>query len=125
MLFSAHRYSASAAAYQSAMHPESADMLHNGILFFLQYHPESRLALEPCLEAGPITPQLAEQLKKLVSSLGDPAAQAAVRGLLLDAEARAAEIAVIRLEAEGKNLRDSAQLYRQARVSEISRDAAR
>jgi tetratricopeptide (TPR) repeat protein len=106
VLFSAHRFGASAAAYQSALHPDPGEMLHNGLLFFLQFHPEHRLAVEPCLEAGSLTPQLAEEVKKLASSLADPAAQAAVRGLLLDAQARAAEVSIIRLEADGKSLRD-------------------
>jgi tetratricopeptide (TPR) repeat protein len=103
-LFSAHRFRASAAAYQSALHPAPEELLHAGLLAFLQCHPYHRPALGPCLETAP--PALAEELKKLASSLGDPTAQAAVRGLLLDAEARAAEITVIRLEADAKSLRD-------------------
>jgi tetratricopeptide (TPR) repeat protein len=105
-LFSAHRFGASAAAYQSAMQPDPADLLRNGILFFLQSHPESRLALKPCLECGPITPQLVEELKKLAATLGDTTAQGVVRGLLLDVEARATEVTIIHLESDGKSKRD-------------------
>jgi len=103
-LFSGHQFHAAAAVYQSALHPAPEEVLHAGLLSLLQFHPEQRQALAPCLEAAPAA--LAEELKKLSLGLGDPAMQAAARGLLLDAEARTAEITVVSLEAEAKSLRD-------------------
>jgi tetratricopeptide (TPR) repeat protein len=103
-LFSDHRFRAAAAAYQSALQPSPEELLHAGLYALLQIQPELRQALGPYIDLAPSA--LAEELRKLVATLSDPATQVFVRGLLLAAEARAAEIAVIRLEADGKSERD-------------------
>jgi tetratricopeptide (TPR) repeat protein len=105
-LFSDHQFGASAAAYQRAQQPEPEELLRDGLAALLQCHPEFRPPLAPCLETGSGGHALSEELAKLAATLGDPAAQAAVHALVLDAEARAAEVSVLRLEADAKHLRD-------------------
>jgi tetratricopeptide (TPR) repeat protein len=105
-LFSGHQFAASAATYQHAQHPEPEELLREGLAALLQWHAEFRTQLAPCLETGPGGHALAEELTKLAATLAEPAAQTAIHALLLDADARAAEVTVIRLEADGKCLRD-------------------
>jgi tetratricopeptide (TPR) repeat protein len=103
-LFSGNQFGASAAAYQSALHPDPSELLRAGLLSFLQCHPEHRHRLGTCMESDPRA--LAAELEKLPSDLNDPTVRSGVHYLLLDAEARAAEITVIRLEADAKCKRD-------------------
>jgi tetratricopeptide (TPR) repeat protein len=105
-LFSGHQFANSAAAYQRAQQPTPEELLRDGLTGFLQAHPEFRPPLAPCLETGPGGHALSEELTKLEATLGEQAARVFVHALLLEAEARAAEISVLKLEAEGKHLRD-------------------
>jgi tetratricopeptide (TPR) repeat protein len=105
-LFSGHQFAASAATYHRAQQPGPEELLRDGLASFLQAHPELRPQLAICLEIGPDGHALSEELMKLAATLGDQAAQAVVHALLLDAEARAAEVSVIKLEADAKSLRD-------------------
>jgi hypothetical protein len=81
-------------------------VLRDGLAAFLQAHPEFKPPLAPCLETGPGGHALSEDLAKLAATLGEPAPRTFVHALLLEAEARAAEISVLKLEADGKHLRD-------------------
>jgi tetratricopeptide (TPR) repeat protein len=104
-LFSDHQFGAAEATYQRAQQPSPEGMLRDGLASFLQLHPEFRSQLASCLEVGPGGHALAEELTKLAFTLND-AAKVGVHSLLLDAEGRAAEVNLLRLEAEGKYLRD-------------------
>jgi tetratricopeptide (TPR) repeat protein len=105
-LFSDNQFGASAGAYQRALHPAPEELLRDGLAAFLQAHPELHQQLAPCLEAGAGGHAPAAELTKTAATLGDQAAQVVVHTLLLMAEARAAEISVIKLEADAKSLRD-------------------
>jgi tetratricopeptide (TPR) repeat protein len=104
-LFSGHQFNAAEATYQRAQQPAPEELLRNGLASFLQLHSEFRPQLGPCLELG-AGHSLQGEVTKLAATLGDPAGQAAVHALILEAEARAAEINVIRLEAAAKCARD-------------------
>jgi tetratricopeptide (TPR) repeat protein len=104
-LFSAHQFGAAAATYLRAEQPPPDGVLRDGLMAFLQVRPELHQQLAPCLDVGG-EHALSAELTKAAAVQGDPAIQTILRSLLMDAEARAAEIGVIHLEAVAKSLRD-------------------
>ncbi len=112
-LFSGHQFEASASTYLRAQQPGPEEMLRDGLAFFLQTHPEFRQDLWPCLEAVTGGHALHGELKKMAVTLADPAARVVVQLLLLGADARAAEVNALKLEADAKGLR-WLQLQRQS-----------
>jgi tetratricopeptide (TPR) repeat protein len=105
-LFSGHQFGASESAYLRAQQPGAEESLRDGLAYFLQLRPEYRQLLAPCLDVVTGGHALPAELTKMAASLGDPTVQVVVRALLLQSEARAAEVSVIKLEAEGKHFRD-------------------
>jgi tetratricopeptide (TPR) repeat protein len=106
VLFSDHQFAASQAVYHCAQQPDPEALMRNGLAALLQLHVEFRPQLAPCLETGLGGHAVLEEPLKLAAAMGDPAAQVAMRALLLEADARGAEIAAIKLEADGKCVRD-------------------
>lgn len=105
ILLSAHQFAACAAAYDAMLHPGPEEILSLGLQSFLQRCPQAQGTLGPLL-AGGAEHALAKEVAREAEAMPDPAARACLRSLLLDAEARAAEIVFIRLESDAKSKKD-------------------
>ena len=105
ILFADHKFIASAATYDSLLHPSPEQILQVGLQAVLPRCPSAQTALGP-LTAGGGEHGLAKEIARAAETISDPAARACLRALMLDAEARAAEVTVIGLEKDAKNDKD-------------------
>ena len=104
VLYSDHKYAAACATYD-AMLPNPEQLLLLGLQKVLPRFPALQATLAPLL-AGCGERALAREIARDADATADPVARACLRALMLDGEARAAEIAVIGLERDAKGLKD-------------------
>jgi tetratricopeptide (TPR) repeat protein len=104
VLYSDHKYAAACATYDAMLlNPEQ--LLLHGLQMVLPRFPALQATLAPLL-AGCGEHALARELARDADATADPVARACLRALMLDGEARAAEIVVIGLEKDAKCLKD-------------------
>jgi tetratricopeptide (TPR) repeat protein len=101
VLISDHKYGAAAATYDLMLHPTPEQVLQVGLQALLPRFPAIQGALAP-LSGGGAEHGLAKEIARVAESISDAATRACLRALILDAEARAAEITVVALEKEAK-----------------------
>jgi hypothetical protein len=104
VLFSDHQFAAAQAAYQEVLVPTADDRLVQDLNAYVSQDPATRALLAPCFHAGTPAKMIRAEILKALPAVGEAAS--ALHRILADYDARAAEQAGVRLEAEGKAKKD-------------------
>jgi len=106
VLFSAHDFNASAAAYQQEQRPSADEVLRLDLSSLAQREPRVRGQLDLLVHTHLPTDVLRDESAKLAAGAPDPEVRAALQRILADYEARSKEQLGAFLEGEAKSKKD-------------------
>jgi tetratricopeptide (TPR) repeat protein len=106
VLYSDHRFAASAAAYQRMEVPGADEVLHADLAGYAEKEPRARPLLDLLLRAGVCGRVLRDEVGKLAAGSAEPDVRQGLQRALADYDARAAEQTAVHLEADAKSKKD-------------------
>jgi tetratricopeptide (TPR) repeat protein len=106
ILFSAHEFGASEAAYQAIQSPSAGETLLQDVNVYIQREPRARALLDGCIHRGMPDRILRTEIVRAISRSGDEDVRDSLRDILVDYDALSADQLVVHLEETAKSKKD-------------------